>query len=60
MKKDTVAHHLTEVNKFADYIDSEKMVVGIPKNNNAYRLAERSISLKFLKKIGYKIKIVKK
>lgn len=58
MRKDTLAYHLSEVNKFANHIDSEKMTVRIPKNYNTLLLAERSVSLKFLKKIGYRISIV--
>lgn len=58
MNKNSTAHHLAEVQKFAAYIDHHTLTVGIPQNDEIYRLANRSISLKFLKKIGYKIQIV--
>lgn len=58
MNRNSTAYHLSEVMKFADYIDHQTLTVGIPQNNEVYRLANRSVSLKFLKKIGYKIQIV--
>ena len=58
MRKNTTAYHLSEVNKFASYIDFDKLIVGIAQGDGIYALANRSVSLKFLRKIGYKIQIV--
>ena len=58
MNKNTTAYHLSEVNKFASYIDHQKLIVGIEQSDEIYAVANRSVSLKFLRKIGYKIQIV--
>ena len=58
MRKNNLAYHLSEVKKFSEYIDHQKLIVGIQQSDEIYALANRSVSLKFLKKIGYRIQIV--
>ena len=58
MRKNNLAYHLSEVNKFASYIDHQKLIVSIPQSDEIFAVANRSVSLKFLKKIGYNVQIV--